>query len=88
MECRCSGIRKIAGVNEINFIKERYHKLKRTKIEILKLIIKDNKITQEEISKRLRKTESTIYRNIKVLKRLNVIERIGLNKKDYWKIKL
>ena len=77
-----------AGVNEINILEEKYHKLNRTKIEILKLIIKDNKITQEEISKRLRKTESTIYRNIKDLKRLNIIERIGSDKKGYWKIKL
>ena len=75
-------------MNEINILEEKYHKLNRTKIEILKLIIKDNKITQEEISKRLRKTESTIYRNIKDLKRLNIIERIGSDKKGYWKIKL
>lgn len=79
---------KNAGINKIDIIKERYPQLRNTSIEILKLIIENNRITQEEISIKLNKVESTIYRNIKKLKKLDIIERIGANKDGYWKIKL
>ena len=77
---------KNAGVNEIKKIKEKYPKLNKTKIKILEIIIEDDKITQEEIAKKLRKTESTIYRNIKELKTLKIVERFGADKNGYWKI--
>lgn len=79
---------KNAGVNEIKKIKEKYPKLNKTKIKILEIIIEDDKITQEEIAKKLRKTESTIYRNIKELKTLKIVERFGADKNGYWKINL
>ena len=79
---------KNAGINEIKEIKEKYPKLNKTEIKILEIIIEDDKITQEEIAKKLRKTESTIYRNIKELRKLNIIQRIGSRKIGYWKINL
>ena len=79
---------KNAGVNEIKKIKEKYPKLNKTKIKILEIIIEDDKITQEEIAKKLRKTETTIYRNIKELRKLNIIQRKGSRKIGYWKINL
>lgn len=79
---------KNAGVNEIKKIKEKYPKLNKTKIKILEIIIEDDKITQKEIAKKLRKTESTIYRNIKELKTLKIVERFGADKNGYWKINL
>lgn len=79
---------KNAGINKIKWIKEKYPKLNKTKIKILEIIIEDDKITQEEIAKKLRKTESTIYRNIKELKTLKIVERFGADKNGYWKINL
>ena len=79
---------KNAGINKIKWIKEKYPKLNKTKIKILEIIIEDDKITQEEIAKKLRKTETTIYRNIKELRKLNIIQRKGSRKIGYWKINL
>ena len=76
------------NVNLIKKIKEKYPKLNKTSIEILELIIRNKKVTQEEFSNELNKSRSTFYRNIENLKNLNIIERVGSDKNGYWKIKL
>jgi len=75
-------------VNLIDNIKERYPQLRKTNIHILELIVENNNITQEEISNKLNKSKNSIYRNIKKLKELDIIERIGADKNGYWKIKI
>ncbi len=53
---------------------------------IISLIIKNNKITQDEISKKLVLSKSTIKRNIIKLKEKGVLERIGADKNGYWQV--
>ena len=69
-------------------IYDKYPDLKNTTIQILQEIIKNKNITQEEFSKKFNKSKSTFYRGIRILRELGIIERIGSDKKGYWKIKL
>ena len=46
----------------------------------------DDTITYNELTQRLRKDRSTIRRNIRKLKEMNIIERIGSDKNGSWKI--
>ena len=50
------------------------------------LIKQDNKITANEISERLKISESTVKRKIKTLKTKGIIERKGSDKNGYWRI--
>lgn len=43
-------------------------------------------ITQKELAQKLDLTEKTIKRNIATLKEKRFIERVGSNKKGYWKV--
>ena len=90
-----SRLYKNAGVKEKNEyekvlkeIYEKYPDLKKTTIQILQEIIKNKNIIQEEFSKKFNKSKSTFYRGIRILRGLGIIERIGSDKKGYWKIKL
>lgn len=74
--------------NKVNEFKKKYPELGRTSINIIEINAKDNRVTQQEIAKKLNKTRTSIYRNIKELKKLNIIERVGSDRKGYWKIKL
>ena len=67
-------------------IKEKYPELSNTSIDIIKLVENNNYITQPEIAKELDKATNTVYRNIKVLKDMGILERVGSNKKGYWRI--
>lgn len=69
-------------------IKKQYPKLRKVYIDIIKMILEDKYITQEEIADKLGKNRSSIYRNIKTLRSMGVLERIGAKKKGYWKILL
>lgn len=53
---------------------------------VFNLIIQNNRITATEISERLNISLSTAKRRIKELKVKGIIERIGSDKKGYWKI--
>jgi len=50
------------------------------------LIQQDNKITANEIGKRLKMSLSTVRRKIKELRNNGKIERIGSDKTGYWRI--
>lgn len=58
-----------------------------TEKEILKLIKNMPTITQIQLGKEINLTPRTIRRNIDNLKGKGVIERVGSDKKGYWKIK-
>lgn len=53
---------------------------------VIYLIKQNNKITATEISIYLNISLSTAKRKIKELKDMGIIERIGSDKKGYWKI--
>ena len=57
-----------------------------TEEQILSLINREKYITQAELSKLLDLSENCIYKNLRTLKTKGIIERIGSNKKGYWKI--
>jgi len=57
------------------------------KTKIIELIAQKSNCTIKEMAQILSVTERTIYRQIDILKTENRIERIGLDKKGYWKIK-
>lgn len=67
-------------------IKERYPELSNISINILNLLEKNKYLKQNEIAEKLNKAPNTIYRNIKVLKDMGIIERVGSTKKGYWRI--
>ena len=52
------------------------------------MIIEQPNITQSDIAKKLKVSRQSIATNIKELKDNNVLERVGANKKGYWKILL
>lgn len=67
-------------------IKEKYPELSNISINILNLLEKNKYLKQNEIAEKLNKAPNTIYRNIKVLKDMGIIERVGSTKKGYWRI--
>lgn len=69
-------------------IQEKYPELRKVYIEIIEIISKNNYITQEEIASELNKTRNSIYRNIKTLKDMGILERLGSKKNGYWKINI
>lgn len=77
---------KNVGINVEIKIKEKYPELSNTSIDIIKLVENNNYITQPEIAKELDKATNTVYRNIKVLKDMGILERVGSSKKGYWRI--
>lgn len=62
-------------------VKEKY-------IDIIRLMISNKYITQEEIGKKLNKTKNAVYRNIKTLRDLNIIQRVNATNGGYWKVNL
>ena len=53
---------------------------------ILNIIKENNKITAKNIANLLETTERTIQRDLKILKELEQIERIGADSTGHWKI--
>ncbi len=67
-------------------IKGKYPELSNISINILNLLEKNKYLKQDEIAEKLNKAPNTIYRNIKVLKDMGIIERVGSTKRGYWRI--
>lgn len=60
--------------------------LSENELNILRLLIKNRYITQDEIASILQLSKSSIKRNIVKLKEKEWIARVGADKKGYWKI--
>lgn len=69
-------------------LKEKYPELRKVYIDIIEKIAKNKYITQEQIASELDKTRNSIYRNIKTLKDMGILERLGSKKNGYWKINI
>ena len=63
-----------------------YEKLSKIEKLILEIILENPEITQVNIATKLYKAPKTIQRGIASLKEKGIIERIGSNKKGYWKV--
>jgi ATP-dependent DNA helicase RecG len=61
-------------------------KISSRQVKILQLIREDNSLTRETISKNLKVSNSSVYRDIENLKKIGKLERIGGNKGGYWKL--
>lgn len=64
-----------------------YEKLTKIEKQILDVILKNPEITQVNMANTLKTTPKTVQRGIAKLKENEIIERVGSNKKGYWKIK-
>ena len=60
--------------------------LSENELNILRLLIKNRYITQDEIASILQLSKSSIKRNIVKLKENEWIARVGSDKQGYWKI--
>lgn len=63
-----------------------YENLTKIEKQILNIILENPQITQVNIAKILKITPKTVQRGIAILKREEIIERVGSNKKGYWKV--
>ncbi len=63
-----------------------YEKLSKIEKLVLEIILENPEITQVNIATKLDKAPKTIQRGIASLKEKGIIERIGSNKKGYWKV--
>lgn len=57
-----------------------------TEESILRIIMKNPKVTQISIANKLDISEKTVKRNIAKLKEKGIIKRIGADKNGYWKV--
>ena len=55
--------------------------------KVLKLIVEDPRITYEEIAARMNTSRQTTERDIRALKSMGSIERVGNTRASYWQIK-
>ena len=60
--------------------------LNETQIKLLEVIKSNPNITQNNLSIKLNLGRTAITKNIKILKDNSIIERIGSDRKGYWKI--
>jgi len=63
-----------------------YKKLTKIEKNILDIISENPEITQVHIANKLKTTTKTVQRGIKTLKENGIMERVGSNKKGYWRI--
>ena len=61
-------------------------KLNKTQLAIIKVLLKDNRATYEDLAKIIGVDRTTIRRNIAVLKEKGVIRRVGEDKNGYWEV--
>ena len=63
-------------------------KLSKTQSAIIKVLLKDNRTTYEDLARTIGVDRTTIRRNIAVLKEKGVIRRVGEDKNGYWEVLL
>ena len=63
-------------------------KLGVNQITILKYILSNNHITTKELAQNIKISETAIYHNIKKLRNLGVLERVGSDKTGHWQVNL
>lgn len=71
-----------------NVVENVIENLNKQQKSILDIIIKDPKVTQKQIAEQMGITVRQVARILKQLKEKNVIERIGSDRRGYWKISI
>lgn len=69
-----------------NYTENYTEKLNKTQIRIMELMKENPNITQKILAEKLKLSRPAITLNIKELKNKNYIERVGSDRKGYWKI--
>jgi len=54
--------------------------------DIIKQVQDNPNVTYNILADLLKRNRTTIYRNMEKLKQVNILERIGSDKKGYWKV--
>ena len=72
--------------NKNNTIQNYTENLNKTQLKILELMRKNPNITQKILSEKLNLSRPAITLNIKELKNKEYIERVGSDRKGYWKV--
>ena len=75
--------KSIIGEKQVTDVTE---KVTGIEVKILELISNDPAITTSKLANMLFVTRKTISTHMKIMKKNNVIERIGSDRKGYWKI--
>ncbi len=57
-----------------------------TNVIYIKVLLKDNRATYEDLAKIIGVDRTTIRRNIAVLKEIGAIRRVGEDKNGYWEV--
>ena len=70
-----------------NYTENYTENLNQTQVKIIELIKENPNITQKILAEKLHLSRPAITLNIKELKNQNYIERVGSDRKGYWKIK-
>ena len=60
--------------------------LNKTQSAIIKVLLKDNRATYEDLARTIGVDRTTIRRNIAVLKEIGAIRRVGEDKNGYWEV--
>ena len=69
-----------------DFTEKLSEKLSENQQKMLKIIAENSGITQNELSLKLNVSRTSIIKNVKILKEKGIIERVGSDRKGYWKI--
>ena len=54
--------------------------------KIIEVLIKDPHVSAQNLAEKFGVTEKTIKRDLQMLKKQNLIARVGANKNGYWKV--
>lgn len=73
-------------ITQKEFTKEFTHEFNESEIKILNELDKNPNLTQVQLSTILNISRRSIIKNMKKLKDKNKIERVGSDRKGYWKI--
>ena len=73
-------------ITQKEFTKEFTHEFNESEIKILNELDKNPNLTQVQLSTILNISRRSIIKNMKKLKDKNKIERIGSDRKGYWKV--
>lgn len=90
---KTSLIESASGVNlgedlGVNLGEDLGEKLSKTQQRIIEILIQNSKANYVTIAAEIKKSQVTVYSNIKKLKNAGILMRIGTDKEGYWKINM
>jgi len=65
---------------------EKWSEISEKQKEIIEILLKDPRISRQELSLKLKINRSAVQKHIEKLKKKGILERVGPDKGGYWKI--